>query len=145
MLREGTDWQSMTHQSYFMECFCLSALLIKYSLLGNALPVRPCWLIIIPSPWLWNISCRSIAAICSSLPGQIFYPLPQFVEGDTVPLRCRPPGPLSAAGKPRQLLLGEDPLSSSVLGLSTCRLNESCWRWKRIDLLLVWTGTRAFN
>lgn len=93
MHREGTDWQSMTHQSYFMDRLCLPALLIKYSLLGNALPVRPCWLIITPSLWLWNLSCRMNAANCCSLPGQIFHQLPGFVEGDVVALRCRPPGP----------------------------------------------------
>lgn len=90
---EGTDWQSMTHQSYFMDCLCLSALLIKYSLLGNALPVCSCWLIIIPSPWLWNLSCRSNAANCCCIPGQIFHQLPRFVGGDAAPLGCWVPGP----------------------------------------------------
>lgn len=77
-----------------MDCLCFSALLIKYLLLGNALPVRPRWLVIIPSPWLWNLSCRSNAANCCSLPRQIFHQLPGLVEGDIVPLGCRPLGPV---------------------------------------------------
>lgn len=92
MHREGTDWQSMTHQSYFMDCLCLSALLIKYSLLGNTLPVCPSWLIIIPSPCR-NLSCRLNAVNCCSLPRQIFHQQPGLVESGIVPLRCWPPGP----------------------------------------------------
>lgn len=153
MHREGTDWQSVTHQSYFMDCLCFSALLIKYLLLGNALPVRPRWLVIISSPWLWNLSCRSNAANCCSLPRQIFHQLPALVEGDNVPLGCRPLGPAWLrwvccqpwGSKPWQLLLGEDPLSSSVLRLSTWKPSERCWNWKRTNLLLVWTGAMAFN
>lgn len=83
--QEGTDWQSMTHQSYFIDCLCLSALLIKYSLLGNALPVHPSWLIRIPSPWLWNLSHRSNGADFCFLPRQIFQKLPGVVQGDVEP------------------------------------------------------------
>lgn len=93
-----------------MNFLCLSALLVKYSFLGNALLVCPCWLVIILSHWLWSISCRSSAVKCFSSPRQASPQLP-WAQGNIVPLWSWASGPTKVPksainqGKPR---LGRD-------------------------------------
>lgn len=132
----------MTHQSYFMDCLCLSALLIKYLLLRNALPVHPCWLIIIPSPLalkpFLQIKCsKLLLLIQTNLPQQ-----PQLVEGNIVPLWWQPSGPAQVhwvwyqpQGSHSCFCLEK---TLCLYQCSTCKLSESCWNWKRTKLLLVW-------
>lgn len=136
--QEGTDWQSMTHQSCFIDCLCLSALLIKYSLLGNALPVHPCWLIRIPSPWLSSFSQRLNGADFCFLPRQIFQQLPGFVQGDAEPevlLRpcwfcCQPQGKHGSVWLEKALCLyqcSESQPTNSVKVVEIQRGLVSCW------------------
>lgn len=75
-----------------MKFLCLSALLVKYSLLGNALLVCPYWLVIILSCWLWSVSHWSSAAKCCSFPRQKSLQLP-WPQGNVVPLWSLAPGP----------------------------------------------------
>lgn len=74
-----------------MKFLCFSALLVKCSLLGNALLVCPC-LVITLSHWLWSVSCRSSAAKCCSLPRQASGQLP-WAQGNIVPLWSLASGP----------------------------------------------------